>query len=255
MDSSRDELVPLVVFWFPGLGLGRLVRALAIARHLKSPYRIYGSATSLIDVARREDPHVYNCCKGALEELATLGVGVMVTDTWPYNRQRAVAQFPAEHVLVARRCNGERNFGLGLDAIIDPNDHYIIIRQPEEWSVERGERILGRDRPVLAFHSARPEQETIFQLAGEIAQREGRRLVCLTPEEYFPVCELLPAAGHVVCAAGYNSFAETQAWGGPVTYVPMHRDYDDQEGRLSERPRHFDGALLAAEEIDEQLRG
>jgi hypothetical protein len=249
MDLHATLRRALVIFWMPGFGLGKLTRAMAIARHLETKHWIYTSATSYNKlIGRRQGFRVRNCCKGAIEDIATMNPAIIVTDAQPYAKNRMLASIPCKHVFIARKCNGGYQRPSGFDAVIDPQDRYILIRDKSEWSLEKGRRALGQDEPVLAFHAGmnQAERDYIFLEGERIAKNLGKRLVCMEPERFFPVCELFPAAGHIVCAAGYNSFAETQCWGGPVTYVLMKRAFDDQEARLSEGPKHFDGAKKAA---------
>lgn len=251
MDLHTALRRALVVFWMPGFGLGKLVRAMAIARHLETKHWIYTAATSYNKlIGRRQGFRVRNCCVGAIEDIATMNAAVMVTDTKPYNGNLKIAALPCKHVFIARECEGVQKWASGFDVVLDPQDRHILIRDKKEWSLEKGRRVLGHDEPVLAFHAGvyKKEREHIFAEAEKVAENLGKRLVCMTPERYFPVCELFPAAGHLVCAAGYNSFAETQCWGGPTTYIPMKR-YDDQEKRLTHKPQHFDGAEKAAKAI------
>jgi len=227
-----------------------LTRAMAIVRHLKADHLIY--ANSYIDFAREKGFNVRRVCKGAIEDFASMGPAVVVTDTWPYGDRR-VARISARHIFIARKCNGKRAYALGFEAVIDPHDAYILIRQPEEWlMLAEAQAVIGDDYPVLAFHAGiwAEERERIFREARVIADDLGKRLVIMTPRDYWPICELLPAAGHAVCAAGYNAFAETKAWSGPTTYIPQGRNYDDQWDRLNESPIRFDGAMRAAEIID-----
>ncbi len=61
---------------------------------------------------------------------------------------------------------------------------------------------------------------------------------------------MLPAAGAVVCGAGYNAFAETKAWGGQTFYMPFEREFDDQVARIrEENPMDFTGAIEFAQKI------
>lgn len=252
MDLRTTLRRSLVVFWMPGFGLGKLVRAMAIARHLETKHWIYTAATSYNKlIGRRQGFRVRNCCVGAIDDIATMNAAVMVTDTKPYGGNRKIANLPCKHVFIARKCGGVRQFASGFDAVIDPQDRHILIRERSEWLPEKATRVLGRDKPVLSFHAGihRKERDYVFAEAEKVAEGLGRRLVCITPERYFPVCELFPAAGHIVCAAGYNSFAETQLWGGPTTYIPMKRVFDDQKERLADKPKHFDGAKKAAKII------
>jgi predicted glycosyltransferase len=240
-----------VVFWASGGGLGHLTRALAIARYLKSPYRIY--AYGYVEVGRKEAPdHVYRICRGCIEDIARLRPRVIVSDTTPYGGKRELAEIEAYHILLDRGCIVQPPT-FGLDGVIDVNEPRVLIRQPEEWSLEKGYEILGDDKPVLAYHAGiyhRKEQELVFKEARRVAEKLGKRLVTITPWTYYPVCELFPAAGAIVCAVGYNSHSETQAWGGPTYYVPLERECDDQFARLETHPRRFGGARLAAEVID-----
>ena len=252
MGSRDDSLSALVVFWVPSVGLGVLTRAMAIARHLTVPYLIY---TMYPDFARRETPHVRRVCLGALEDVAKMQA-VVVTDTGalPYARAVFENKVGTRQVLVERRCSHEYDAGV-FDRVIDPNDRYIVIRQREEWlPLEKAQKIVGDDYPVVTFHAGKDiaERNYVWAEAARVAERLDKRLKKYDPTRYFPVCELLPAAGHVVCAPGYNSFAETKLWGGETTYVPMGRDHDDQADRLQEIPTYFDGAFKAAEVIRAQ---
>jgi len=221
---------------------------MAIARRLAVPYSIYTHKPELVGPAGRR------ICKGALEDVVSHPV-LLVTDTGAWPSAAVIQECSARKVLIVRDryfdTFDERRFDEVFDATVDA----VLIRQPEEWlSVAGAQKVVGTDHPVLAYHVGKSESERkeIWRRGEEVAARLDKPLVIVKGR--YPVCELLPGAGRVVCAAGYNSYAETLAWGGPVSYFPMLRDLDDQVRRLSWRPRSFEGARLAAELIHEQTK-
>ena len=131
--------------------------------------------------------------------------------------------------------------------MIDAEADHILIRQPEECTLERAQKILGNDKPVLVFHSGpcghhRREERILVRRAHELA--EGRRVVRLEPREYWPIMELMPAAGLVVAGRGYNTLGEVAALKVKAELIPFTRTVDRQSQRPV--PRSFSGAPKAA---------
>ena len=237
-----------------------MTRALAIARRLTIPYLIY--CNSYTDIGEMEAPgRIRRICKGCVDDIRRMNPSVLVMDTYPYGLYDEWRKFDGERIFVARRNRVKFDYDPGdFTHIADPQENYILIRQPEEWlSIGDAQKVIGADWPVLCFHAGcqQREQQILVEFAKGKADELGKRLVTFTPcLGRYPVCELLPAAGAVVCGAGYNAFAETKAWGGQTFYLPFKREFDDQIARLQEEnPTDFTGAMEIARKIEEIAYG
>lgn len=159
------------------------------------------------------------------------------------------ADLPFEPELFRRRFAIEPIAHPHLDHALDP----IVIANPDECRPRdevRDHFGVAHGAPLsLVVHAGeRGEVAELERVAGSAAIT----LDLFEPDAPFPAAEWLPAADHIVSAAGYNSFWEARWLGydARTTFVPFPRSIDDQASRIAEfrttRPRANGADSLAA---------
>ncbi|HEY9721632.1 MAG TPA: hypothetical protein V6D47_06440 [Oscillatoriaceae cyanobacterium] len=130
---------------------------------------------------------------------------------------------------------------------------YIVSRQQQDVLTRPQARLRlglapeGEEPVILAFHAGSPaETMALFRQVRGASERLGlgHSLRLSTPQilpgvEYFyphlvslyPIMDVLEAADLVLCAGGYNAFAEVGSLGNRTLFRPLERAFDRQRGR------------------------